>query len=438
MVYIFPLSFLFTRCQGLLLGQINGPEVIVTRSLILSRKDRKKDRVEVGYQDLALASTIADKFSELDDVRQNVVGWYHSHPHITAMPSHVDVKTQGQYQQLDVGFIGLIFSVFDKGRLEICAFQSRGSGSNVGDCQWATVEIPIVIAYDPPPTVSGSYNPAMYSDNSIALLSVLLNEDKQTFHSIATTATTSATSVAASTNSDMTRVLNVYQSSLLHLIDLQLSPTLAALRSRQQTLQRERDRLRHQLRRQKPLFVPSSSPPPDLSSRLSVLEAFTPLWAQSSRSLRAVFEGTLVSVQLLPPIWDCLSTASPHLLRVIPTPFERRHLTCCSSFSQLTMAASWSLILDDDPRLSAPILTMATTSSESDISADCRWEVAMVSGGGEAERSVFGFSILGPAPRSVAEGGEKRELQSQTLSEEDRRSLVKLFRTVLESSLSLR
>jgi hypothetical protein len=38
----------------------------------------------------------------------------------------------------------------------------------------------------------------------------------------------------------------------------------------------------------------------------------------------------------------------------------------------------------------------------------------------------------------VAEGGEKRELQSQTLSEEDRRSLVKLFRTVLESSLSLR
>ena len=23
-----------------------------------------------------------------------VVGWYHSHPHITALPSHVDVRTQ--------------------------------------------------------------------------------------------------------------------------------------------------------------------------------------------------------------------------------------------------------------------------------------------------------------------------------------------------------
>jgi hypothetical protein len=343
------------------------------------------------------------------------------------MPSHVDVKTQGNYQQLDVGFIGLIFSVFDKGRLEICAFQSRGSGgSNVGDCQWATVEIPITISYDPPPTLfSGYHTPPMYSENSIALLTVLLNEDKQIFHSIATVTPSSTNPPSlhnTPVNYDTTRVLNVYQSSLLHLIDLQLSPTLAALRSRKQTLQRERDRLREQLKRQKPLIIPPSPPPPpDISSRLSVLESFTPLWAQSSRSLRSVFEGTLVSIHLLPPSWECLSTTTPHLLRVIPTPFERRRL---SSSSQLAM--TWSLILDDDPQTSAPILSMS--SIDNDLSSDCQWKVAMVKTGRETEHSIFGFNILGPAALAG----------TCSLSEEDRQNLVKLFQTVLEPSLTMR
>ncbi|XWS11833.1 hypothetical protein CRYUN_Cryun37aG0035000 [Craigia yunnanensis] len=43
-----------------------------------------------------------------------VIGWYHSHPHITVLPSHVDVRTQATYQLLDSGFIGLIFSCFSE------------------------------------------------------------------------------------------------------------------------------------------------------------------------------------------------------------------------------------------------------------------------------------------------------------------------------------
>ncbi|CAN0008945.1 unnamed protein product, partial [Laminaria digitata] len=60
-----------------------------------------------------------------------VVGWYHSHPHITVLPSHVDVRTQGQYQSMDKRFIGLIFSVFNEdklskvGTIEVTAFQAR-------------------------------------------------------------------------------------------------------------------------------------------------------------------------------------------------------------------------------------------------------------------------------------------------------------------------
>jgi proteasome lid subunit RPN8/RPN11 len=37
---------------------------------------------------------------------------YHSHPHITVLPSHVDVKTQAAYQMLDEGFVGIIISAF--------------------------------------------------------------------------------------------------------------------------------------------------------------------------------------------------------------------------------------------------------------------------------------------------------------------------------------
>ncbi|KAL6495871.1 hypothetical protein OROGR_030434 [Orobanche gracilis] len=58
-----------------------------------------------------------------------VIGWYHSHPHITVLPSHVDVRTQAMYQLLDPGFVGLIFSCFSEdaqkvGRIQIIAFQS--------------------------------------------------------------------------------------------------------------------------------------------------------------------------------------------------------------------------------------------------------------------------------------------------------------------------
>lgn len=76
-----------------------------------------------------------------------VLGWYHSHPHITVCPSHVgmyqnyffskylsninsiqknscyihyfyfvDVRTQATYQTMDHSFVGLIFSVFSEGK----------------------------------------------------------------------------------------------------------------------------------------------------------------------------------------------------------------------------------------------------------------------------------------------------------------------------------
>ncbi|KAJ1413412.1 MPN domain [Sesbania bispinosa] len=64
-----------------------------------------------------------------------VIGWYHSHPHITVLPSHVDVRTQAMYQLLDSGFIGLIFSCYSEdankvGRIQVIAFQSSDGKQN--------------------------------------------------------------------------------------------------------------------------------------------------------------------------------------------------------------------------------------------------------------------------------------------------------------------
>lgn len=64
--------------MGLLIGHINNSEAHVRRSLILSRRDKQKDRVEVGYELLAAASTIAERLTETEGSPQNVIGWYHS------------------------------------------------------------------------------------------------------------------------------------------------------------------------------------------------------------------------------------------------------------------------------------------------------------------------------------------------------------------------
>ncbi|KAH7686657.1 Ubiquitinyl hydrolase 1 protein [Dioscorea alata] len=93
------------------------------------RSDRRKDRVETNPELLAAASAQAEKMTLTTGRTTRVIGWYHSHPHITVLPSHVDVRTQAMYQLLDTGFIGLIFSCFSEdaqkvGRIQVIAFQS--------------------------------------------------------------------------------------------------------------------------------------------------------------------------------------------------------------------------------------------------------------------------------------------------------------------------
>ncbi|NWI40492.1 BRCC3 deubiquitinase, partial [Picathartes gymnocephalus] len=142
-------------------GAVDTSRIVHIHSvIILRRSDKRKDRVEISPEQLSAASTEAEisfsrdssrPASEMTGRPMRVVGWYHSHPHITVWPSHVDVRTQAMYQMMDQGFVGLIFSCFieDKntktGRILYTCFQSiqaqKSSDPQVCTLQFKYVDI---------------------------------------------------------------------------------------------------------------------------------------------------------------------------------------------------------------------------------------------------------------------------------------------------------
>lgn len=78
------------------------------------RNVQRSDRVEMSAESVASATEAADRMTTDTGVRTYVVGWYHSHPRIPAVPSPVDLCTQGRFQQyMESGWVGLIASVFN-------------------------------------------------------------------------------------------------------------------------------------------------------------------------------------------------------------------------------------------------------------------------------------------------------------------------------------
>lgn len=124
--------------MGLLIGTfdvstVSSNSVVckIFMSMVLIRSDKRKDRVEIPADAMAgVAAQVEKRGKETGIPDLQVVGWYHSHPHITALPSHVDLGTQMNYQMLDPNFVGLIFSVFNRDAKDfssseqVCCFQS--------------------------------------------------------------------------------------------------------------------------------------------------------------------------------------------------------------------------------------------------------------------------------------------------------------------------
>ncbi len=108
--------------MGLLLGNVqfvSGKHICyIWGSSIQTRSDRRYDRVEVAPEQLAETATEAEELGRRLGLKTRVIGWYHSHPHKTVLPSHVDLRTQHNYQQMESGFVGLIFACFLKSKNE--------------------------------------------------------------------------------------------------------------------------------------------------------------------------------------------------------------------------------------------------------------------------------------------------------------------------------
>lgn len=157
--------------MGLLLGKWeneDGKDVAHIKAIsISSRLDKLKDRVEISSEQLMLA------MSEGENLQLNVIGWYHSHPHLIVSPSTVDLRTQLNLQTLDPRFFGVIFSCFNQDdnvqRLNVTCFQSSSSDSCPGQ-----LEIPLKITSE-----------ETYPDHSLyqvtQLPSILFNEEKNSF-----------------------------------------------------------------------------------------------------------------------------------------------------------------------------------------------------------------------------------------------------------------
>ncbi|KAM3963578.1 lys-63-specific deubiquitinase BRCC36 isoform 2-T2 [Aphomia sociella] len=124
--------------MGLLIGEVhnNGKLVSIVSSVILRRLDKKPDRVEISEEQLVQATFRAEALAAEVGRPLRVVGWYHSHPHITVWPSHVDLATQSMYQRMDPSFVGIIFAVFlteqssKAPSVQITCFQSHNEGAS--------------------------------------------------------------------------------------------------------------------------------------------------------------------------------------------------------------------------------------------------------------------------------------------------------------------
>eukprot|EP00118_Oscarella_pearsei_P019539 m.208299 g.208299 ORF g.208299 m.208299 type:complete len:220 (+) comp39702_c0_seq51:105-764(+) len=116
--------------MGLLIGEIIDDYASILTVSMLRRSDKRKDRVEISPEQLAQGAQNAERMALESKRPMRVVGWYHSHPHITVWPSHVDTRTQAMYQNMDPDFFGLIFSCFNidsqkSSHLELTCFQSK-------------------------------------------------------------------------------------------------------------------------------------------------------------------------------------------------------------------------------------------------------------------------------------------------------------------------
>ncbi|KAG0281508.1 Enzyme that catalyzes the fourth step in the histidine pathway [Linnemannia exigua] len=162
---------------------------------LLTRSEKRKDRVEIGPEQLTMAAIEAEEISKATGKTTRVIGWYHSHPHITVFPSHVDLRTQLSQQLMDSRFIGMIVSCFNKdselsNKIQVTCFQSRPDDG--GSCQH--IKLPFSVLNENPLD-------SLTLPKLLEIPERIFDEQRQSFYKsipASATSTTANTSVPAS------------------------------------------------------------------------------------------------------------------------------------------------------------------------------------------------------------------------------------------------
>lgn len=226
--------------MGLLIGEIDeNQEAHISAPVMLRRSDKRKDRVEISPEQLSGAAELAEKLAEELKRPMRVIGWYHSHPHITVWPSHVDVRTQLSYQMLDQGFVGIIFSVFSEDKsskeqeIQVTCFQSDSVAEK------RDIDLYIV----PTPTVHEHCLKAM-----VRLPEILVEEERET-HDKACHLAVNNTLSEVFNNAELTKAM----CNITDLVSLPLYTTLDKLLRDSENkvikLRKEKEHLLKQLKR---------------------------------------------------------------------------------------------------------------------------------------------------------------------------------------------
>ncbi|PIK57741.1 putative lys-63-specific deubiquitinase BRCC36 isoform X2 [Apostichopus japonicus] len=254
--------------MGLCIGEIDTDKVVhIVSVIILRRSDKRKDRVEISPEQLSFAASegeisfhkcLSNHFWVLEGNFMpyrvlaallkrplRVVGWYHSHPHITVWPSHVDVQTQSSYQLLDECFVGLIFSCFNEdkasrqGQIQVTCFQSINQSPEGEAPMYERVEIPLEVMQ------CDSISPSCM-DALVQLPKILSQEEQEAYEN----------AIRAGNGDLLNNIHNgaVYTKAICHLLEVMSGSLLQALEQRLnrnediiERLVAERERLMKQL-----------------------------------------------------------------------------------------------------------------------------------------------------------------------------------------------
>jgi len=160
--------------MGLLIGKLESPDktklaegeniygdiIRFEATKNIRRRYKRRDRVEIPVEQLVFGVQRAEAIEKMckrpngldpkdypDSKKLRILGWYHSHPHITVWPSHVDLATQYNYQGMDENFVGIIFSIFnDDGTSKTSCFEVTCFQTHRGvDGDMSRISIPIEI-----------------------------------------------------------------------------------------------------------------------------------------------------------------------------------------------------------------------------------------------------------------------------------------------------